>query len=83
MPANRIGHRDYPVAQLKIMQEAITLVVFCGFSILFLRETLKWNYLVAFGCIFAAVFFAFLDKWQPDSPEANRRPTETVSSRQP
>lgn len=67
VPANRIGHREFSVAQLKIMQEAITLVVFCGFSILFLRESLKWNYLVAFGCVFAAVFFAFLDKWEPDS----------------
>lgn len=67
VPANRIGHREYPVAQLKIMQEAITLVVFCGFSILFIKENLKWNYLAAFGCIFAAVFFAFLDKWQPES----------------
>jgi len=67
VPANRIGHREFPVAQLKIMQEAITLLVFCGFSIWFLREPLKWNDLVAFGCIFAAVFFAFLDQWQPNS----------------
>ena len=77
VPANRIGHREYPVAQLKIMQEAITLVVFCGFSILFLRESLKWNYLVAFACVFAAVFFAFLDQWQPDLPH------EDVSANQP
>ncbi len=63
------------------MQEAITLVVFCGFSILFLRESLKWNDLVAFGCIFAAVFFAFLDKWQPDStPTAPQTQVESMSS---
>jgi uncharacterized protein (DUF486 family) len=74
VPANRIGHREYPVAQLKIMQEAITLVVFCVFSMLFLREQLKWNYLVAFGCIFAAVFFAFLDRWQPDTVPAYSQP---------
>ena len=65
VPANRIGHRELPVAQLKIMQEAITLVVFCGFSVWFLRESVKWNHVVAFGFIIAAVFFVFLDKWQP------------------
>ena len=81
VPTNRIGHREFPVAQLKIMQEAITLVVFCGFSILFLRESLKWNYLVALGCIFAAVFFAFLDKWPPDSASAAPQTrVESVSS---
>lgn len=78
VPANRIGHREYPVAQLKIMQEAITLVVFCVFSILFLREQLKWNYLVAFGCIFAAVFFAFLDRWQPESMPVYSQPQVEV-----
>lgn len=74
VPANRIGHREYPVAQLKIMQEAITLVVFCVFSILFLREQLKWNHLVAFGCIFAGVFFAFIDRWQPESVPVYSQP---------
>ncbi len=67
VPANRIGHRVMPVAQLKIMQEAITLVVFCGFSIWFLHERLKWNDFAAFACIFGAVFFAFIDKWQPET----------------
>lgn len=79
VPANRIGHREYPVAQLKVMQEAITLVVFCAFSILFLKERLKWNDLVAFGCVFAAVFFAFIDKWQPESPAA-ASPDQSVTS---
>ena len=84
VPANRIGHREFPVAQLKLMQEAITLVVFCGFSFLFLRESLKWNYLVAFGCILAAVFFAFLDKWQPNaSPLAVQPVVEVVTSEEP
>lgn len=78
VPANRIGHREYPVAQLKIMQEAITLIVFCGFSILFLREQLKWNYVVAFGCIFTAVFFAFLDRWQPESVPVYSQPQAEV-----
>ena len=74
VPANRIGHREFPVAQLKILQEAITLGVFCGFSILFLHERLKWNDLVAFGCIFAAVFFAFLDKWNPNMASNETQP---------
>lgn len=80
VPTNRIGHREFSVAQLKIMQEAITLVVFCGFSILFLRESLNWNYLVAFECVFAVVFFAFLDKWQPDSESAVPQPQVEVVS---
>lgn len=80
VPANRIGHREFPVAQLKVMQEAITLIVFCGFSIFFLRESLKWNDLVAFGCIFAAVFFAFVDKWQPNSPAAKNQPPSAAAN---
>jgi uncharacterized protein (DUF486 family) len=72
VPANRIGHRVMPVAQLKIMQEAITLIVFSGFSIWFLRERLKWNDFAAFACIFGAVFFAFIDKWQPASPVSSQ-----------
>lgn len=67
VPANRIGNRVMPVAQLKVMQEAITLIVFSGFSIWFLRERLKWNDFAAFACIFGAVFFAFIDKWHPEA----------------
>jgi uncharacterized protein (DUF486 family) len=59
VPANRIGHGMFTAAQLKIMQEVITLVVFAGFSVLYLKEDLKWNYLVSFGLILGAVFFAF------------------------
>ncbi len=59
VPANRIGHGVFTAAQLKVMQEVITLVVFGLFSVLYLREELKWNYLVAFALILAAVFFAF------------------------
>ncbi len=62
MPANRIGYSVYSAAQLKTMQEVITLAVFCGFSLLYLREPLKWNYMVGFGLIAAAVFFVF-KKW--------------------
>ena len=59
VPANRIGHTIYSAAQLKIIQEVITLLVFGVFSILYLREELKWNYIVAFLLILGAVFFAF------------------------
>jgi len=60
VPANRIGHNaGLSAAQLKIMQEVITLVVFCVFSVTYLNEPLRWNYLVGFGCIAAATFFVF------------------------
>ena len=62
VPANRIGHEYYDAAQLKIMQEAITLIVFSIFSVLFLKENLKWNYIVGFVLIVLAVFFVF-KKW--------------------
>jgi len=60
VPANRIGsNRGYTGAQLKIMQEVITLLVFCVFSVLYLHEKLKWNYMVGFGLVALAVFFVF------------------------
>ncbi|MBP9866119.1 MAG: DMT family protein [Candidatus Omnitrophica bacterium] len=62
VPANRIGSYQFSTAQLKIMQEAITLVVFCFFSVLYLKEELKWNYLVGFAMMLGAVFFVF-KKW--------------------
>ncbi len=62
VPANRIGSYQYSGAQLKTIQEVITLVVFSVFSVVYLKEELKWNYLVGFGFIIAAVFFIF-KKW--------------------
>jgi uncharacterized protein len=62
VPANRIGHEHYSAAQLKTMQEVVTLVVFCVFSVVYLKEDLKWNYLAGFACMIAAVFFVF-KKW--------------------
>jgi uncharacterized protein (DUF486 family) len=59
VPANRIGHGIYNAAELKTIQEIITLIVFCGFSVLYLKEPLKWNYLVGFGFIALAGFFIF------------------------
>ena len=62
VPANRIGHGQFTAAQLKTIQEVITLVVFSGFSVLYLKEAFRWNYLVGFGLIILAVFFIFR-KW--------------------
>lgn len=62
VPANRIGHYRFSAAQLKTIQEVITLVVFCVFSVVYLKEGLKWNYIVGFVFILAAVFFVF-KKW--------------------
>jgi len=59
VPANRIGHYQYSAAQLKTMQEVITLIVFCVFSIIYLKEEMKWNYIVGFAFIVVAVFFVF------------------------
>ena len=62
VPANRMGHAVFSAAQLKTMQEVITLLVFCVFSVVYLKEELKWNYLVGFALIACAVFFVF-KKW--------------------
>lgn len=62
VPANRLGYLQFSAAQLKIMQEVITLVVFGFFSVLYLKEEFRWNYGVAFLFMLLAVFFAF-KKW--------------------
>jgi uncharacterized protein (DUF486 family) len=59
VPANRIGHGTFTAAQLKTLQEVITLVVFCAINVLYLQEELRWNYLVGFALIVGAVFFVF------------------------
>ena len=59
VPANRYGYGRFTVAQLKTIQEAVTLTVFSGFSVLYLRESLKWNYVVGFGLMVLAVFVVF------------------------
>jgi uncharacterized protein (DUF486 family) len=59
VPANRIGAGYFTAAQLKIIQEVITLVVFGFFSVWYLGEPFRWNYGVAFLFMLAAVFFAF------------------------
>jgi uncharacterized protein (DUF486 family) len=62
VPANRIGHTVYSAAQLKTMQEIITLIVFGFFSVLYLNEAIRWNHAAAFACLVAAGYFAFT-KW--------------------
>jgi uncharacterized protein len=59
VPANRLGSYTFTAAQLKIIQEVITLSVFAVFSVLYLREEIKWNYLVSFCFMVGAAFFAF------------------------
>jgi uncharacterized protein (DUF486 family) len=62
VPANHFGHQVYTAAQLKTMQEVITLIVFGVFSVTYLGEPIKWNYVVAFCLLVGAAFFAF-NKW--------------------
>lgn len=62
VPANRIGHGYFSAAELKTIQEVITLSVFAVFSVLYLKEPLHWNHLVGFAFIGAGAFFIF-HKW--------------------
>lgn len=60
VPANRIGHSGHlTIAQLKILQEVISLSVFVPFSIFFMGEQLRWNFLCAGLCMVGAVYFIF------------------------
>jgi len=59
VPANRIGYTTMSLAQLKIMQEVITLAVFVPFAMLFMGATMKLDYLWAGLCLIGAVYFAF------------------------
>ena len=62
VPANRIGSYEFTPAQLKTIQEVITLTVFSVFSIFYLGEKIKWNYAAGFGFVVVGVFFVF-HKW--------------------
>jgi uncharacterized protein (DUF486 family) len=59
VPANRIGHEVYSAAELKTIQEVITLVVFALFSVVYLKEQLTWNHAIGFALIAAGAFFIF------------------------
>lgn len=62
VPANRIGHGHFSAAELKTMQEVITLTVFAIFSVFYLKEPLTWNHAVGFAFIALGAFFIF-HKW--------------------
>jgi uncharacterized protein (DUF486 family) len=62
VPANRWGYGEFNAAQLKTIQEAITLIVFSVFSVMYLKEDFRWNYLVGFALMVLAVFVIF-KKW--------------------
>lgn len=67
VPANRIGAEKFTVTQLKIMQECITLAVFTVITYMLFHEPLQWNFLVSYGLIIGAVYFAFLgQRKEPD-----------------
>lgn len=78
VPANRWGHGVFSATQLKIMQEVITLIVFSAFSVWYLGESPRWNHVVAFVLIVAAVAFAFWPSRLPgadlSSPSAESPP---------
>src|SRR5690242_9788734 len=59
VPANRIGYGRFTGYQLKIIQECVTLIVFAVFAFWYLGESIRWNHLASFGCILAALGFAF------------------------
>lgn len=62
VPANRWGHSVYSAAELKTIQEVITLVVFAGFSVWVLKEPLGWNHALGFGLIALGAWFIFQGK---------------------
>ncbi len=81
VPANRAGHMDFggpfTAPQLKVIQEAITLVVFSVFTFLVLKERLRWNDILAFALIFAAVAVSMLGAPRDSSPRQPDAPTSS------
>ncbi len=59
VPANRVGYQHFSLAQLKIIQEVITLSVFVPFAVFYMRQPFDWNFLLAGLCLLGAVFFMF------------------------
>ena len=58
VPANHYGHKVYSAAQLKTIQEVVTLLVFAIFSVAYLGEPLRWNHIAAFACLVGAAYFS-------------------------
>jgi len=80
VPANRLGHGQFTTIQLKVIQEVLTLVVFGFFVILYMGESLRWNHLVSFAFLVAAVYFVF--GFSPPAPHTTPdvTPATTVTS---
>lgn len=79
VPANRFGHGQFTAPQLKIMQEVITLVVFGFFSVLFLKEKLRWNEIAGMVLILAAVAVVFGFREAKPENSAGEAPTESTA----
>jgi len=62
VPANRWGSAVYSTAQLKTIQEIVTLLVFAAFSVLYLKEPMTWNYAIGFALVAAGGYFIFVDR---------------------
>jgi len=80
VPANRIGSSRYNVAELKILQEVISLSVFVPIAVFYLKQPLKWDYVWASLCIVGAVFFIFRERNFSEAP-AVRPATPIVESK--
>jgi uncharacterized protein (DUF486 family) len=79
VPANRWGHGYYSAAQLKILQEVITLAVFAVFSVWYLGEGLRWNHAAAAVMLLAAVYFVFgFREPKSDAPTSETSPTKAA-----
>jgi uncharacterized protein (DUF486 family) len=81
VPANRIGSDRYNVAELKILQEVISLSVFVPISVYYLNQPLKWDYLWASLCIVGAVFFIFRERTSAELPDIAQHIQATDTSR--
>ena len=79
VPANRLGHTQYSVATLKILQEVVALAVFVPVALLALKESVRWDYVWAAGCMAAAVFFVFRGQ-QSASSAQTAAPTVLTST---
>jgi uncharacterized protein (DUF486 family) len=59
VPANRLGSTSYTLVQLKVIQEVLTMIVFAGFCLFYMKQQLTWDYLWASLCLAGAAFFMF------------------------
>ena len=78
VPANRLGHGQFTTIQLKVIQEVLTLVVFGFFVILYMGESLRWNHLVSFAFLVAAVYFVF--GFSPPAPHTTSTPSPVATA---